>query len=59
MTRKTIEQKWHEQSEAAKKEAAALPYGPERDALTKKARQLETASEINSWLTSPGLQTPT
>jgi len=54
----TIEQKWHQQSEAAKNEAEKLPHGKERDALARKARQLHTASQINEWLASPGLQPP-
>ena len=58
MRKITIEQKWHQQSEAAKIEAEKLPYGRERDVLTRKARQLETASQINQWLSSPGLQPP-
>jgi hypothetical protein len=40
---KTIEQKWHEQSEAAKQEANKLPYGKTKSELLRKARQLETA----------------
>jgi hypothetical protein len=40
-------------------QAATLPPGPQRDALLKKIRQLETASHMNAWLTSPGLQPPT
>jgi hypothetical protein len=59
MFRKTIEQRWQILAEAAKREAALLPHGPERGASLKKARQLETASEVESWLTSPGLQPPT
>lgn len=53
-----IEQKWHQQSETAKSEAQKLPPGKERDALVRKARQLETASQINEWLSSSGLQPP-
>ena len=34
------------------------PQGPERDVLVKKIRQIETASHINEWLSSPGLQPP-
>jgi hypothetical protein len=56
--KQTIEQKWQQQSEAAKKEAQKLPHGKERDALTRKARQLETASQINQWLSSPELRPP-
>ncbi len=54
----TIEQKWHDQAEAYKQDAAQLPYGRERDELLRKARQLETASHVNEWLSSPGLTPP-
>jgi hypothetical protein len=54
----TIEEKWRQQSEATKSEAAKLPHGRARDALTRKARQLETASQINQWLSSPELKPP-
>jgi hypothetical protein len=40
-------------------ELADLKPGPQMDALRKKIRQLETASHMNEWLSSPGLQTPT
>jgi hypothetical protein len=39
-------------------QVAGLPSGPQKDALLKKIRQLETASYLNEWLTSPGLQPP-
>jgi hypothetical protein len=58
MRKITIEEKWHQQSEAAKNEAEKLPYGKEREALVRKARQLQTASQINQWLSSPELQSP-
>jgi hypothetical protein len=54
----TIEQNWHQRSEAAKSEAKKLPHGKEREALVRKARQLNTASQINEWLSSPELQPP-
>ena len=59
INKKTVEQKWHEQSEAAKQEAAKLPHGKLKSELLREARQLETASRINLWLSSPGLQPPT
>jgi hypothetical protein len=34
-------------------QAAALPPGPERDALVKKARQAELASHVDDWATAP------
>jgi hypothetical protein len=58
MRKITIEEKWHQQSQAAKIEAQSLPHGKERDALVRKARQLETASQINQWLSSPELRPP-
>ena len=47
-------------AEKAKLEAqvAKLKTGPQMDALRKKIRQLETASHMNEWLSSPGLQPP-
>lgn len=47
-------------AEKAKLEAqiAKLKPGPQRDGLLKKIRQLETALNINEWLSSPGLQPP-
>jgi hypothetical protein len=56
--KQTIEEKWHQQSRAAKEEAEKLPHGREREALAKKARQLETASQINQWLSSPEVKPP-
>ena len=41
-----------------KAKAAELRPGPERDALLKRARQAETASHIDEWANSPGLQPP-
>jgi len=40
-------------------QAAKLPPGPEREALIKKARQADTASHLDEWANSPGLQPPT
>jgi hypothetical protein len=56
---KSLEEKWHEQAECFKRQAETLPHGKEREELLHKARQLETASHINHWLSSPGLQSPT
>jgi hypothetical protein len=36
----------------------SLPKGRERELLSRKARQLETASHINEWLASHGLKPP-
>ena len=56
--KQTVEEKWRQQSKAAKEEAEKLPYGKQREVLLRKARQLQTASQINEWLSSPALQPP-
>ncbi|EKS39924.1 hypothetical protein [Afipia clevelandensis] len=58
MPRKTITQSWLQQAEALEREAETLPVGRARDALLKKARQLRTASEMDRWISSPGLKPP-
>ena len=47
-------------AEKARLEAqvAKLKPGPHKDGLLRKISQLDTASHINEWLTSPGLQPP-
>jgi hypothetical protein len=47
-----------QEAERLRAEAEKLPHGTERDMLLRKARQAETASHINEWLTSPGLRPP-
>jgi hypothetical protein len=37
---------------------AGTPHGPQRDAIVKKIRQLETAGHMSDWLKSPGLRPP-
>jgi hypothetical protein len=39
-------------------EASNLPPGSERDELLKKVRQVDIASDIDAWASSPGLQPP-
>jgi hypothetical protein len=39
-------------------QVAHLPPCPQKDRLLKKIRQLETATHINEWVSSPGLQAP-
>jgi hypothetical protein len=46
-------------AEEVRERAAKLPPGPERDALLKKLRQADTASHLDDWANSPGLQPPT
>jgi hypothetical protein len=42
-----------------REQADKLPDGPERDALLRKLRQADTASHMEDWANSPGLQPPT
>ena len=55
----TLEERLGEEASRLREEAKALPPGIERDQLIRRARQAETASRMNQWLTSPGLQSPT
>lgn len=55
---KSLEAKWAQQAAEFRAAAEKLPAGPHRDALLKTARQLGTASEMEKWLSSPGLQPP-
>jgi hypothetical protein len=48
--------KW---SDGVLEKANQLPPGPERDELLKKVRHAETASHLEQWVNSPGLQPPT
>jgi hypothetical protein len=45
-------------AEQARNAAKRLPPGPERDDLLFKARQGEAATNLERWLSSPGLQGP-
>jgi hypothetical protein len=46
------------EAERLRQNARTAPVGKERESLLRKARQLETASHIDEWLSSPGMQTP-
>jgi len=41
-----------------RRRAESLPPGAQRDALMKKVRQADTASHLDQWANSPGLQPP-
>ena len=42
----------------ARERAASLPAGLLRDDMLRKARQADTAANLDSWMDSPGLQPP-
>jgi hypothetical protein len=41
-----------------REQAASLPPGLQKDDLLRKARQADTASHLEEWVSSPGLQSP-
>jgi hypothetical protein len=45
-------------AEEIREKASRLRPGPERDALLKRASRADTASHIDEWANSPGLQPP-
>jgi hypothetical protein len=54
----TLEARLAEEAKRLREEAKLLPPGALREELIRKARHAETASHMNEWLTSPGLQPP-
>ena len=53
-----LDKRLSQEVERLRKEARGTPPGVERDKLIRKARLAETASHMNEWLSSPGLQSP-
>jgi len=45
-------------AKAVREKAATLPPGIERDDLLRRARRADTASHLDEWVRSPGLQPP-
>lgn len=54
----SLEVRLAESARRLRREAKLLPPGAKRDEMIRKARQAETASHMNEWLTSPGLRPP-
>jgi hypothetical protein len=54
----SLEERLSEKAKRLRAEAELLPPGARRDEMISKARQAETASHLNEWLTSPGLRPP-
>jgi hypothetical protein len=54
----SLEERLSEQAKRLRAEAKLLPPGARRDEMIRKARQAETASHMNEWLSSPGLRPP-
>jgi hypothetical protein len=54
----SLEKRLAEEAKHLREQAKSLRPGAERDSVIRKARQAETASHMNEWLTSPGLRPP-
>jgi hypothetical protein len=55
----SLEQRLDAEATRLREQAKFLPAGFEREQVLRKVRQIETASHMTEWLTSPGLQAPT
>ena len=54
----SLEEPLVEEAKRLREEAKLLPPGALREEMIRKARQAETASHMNEWVTSPGLRPP-
>ena len=55
---KSFQQRLAEEAVRFKELADQTPPGMQRELYLRRARQAATASQIDSWLSSPGLQPP-
>jgi hypothetical protein len=51
-------QRLEEQAKRLRQEAKGTPPGIEREKLIRRARQAETGSQIDQWVSSKGLKAP-
>jgi hypothetical protein len=56
---KTFQERLNEQAQVFRDEAKRIPPGTARDLLFRRADQAEAASQLDRWLSSPGLRQPT
>ena len=54
----SLKERLSAEAKRLREEAKGLPSGAAREALLRKARQSETASHMNEWLSSPGTRQP-
>jgi hypothetical protein len=52
------EERFSEEAKRLRAEAKLLPPGVVRDEMIRRARKAEIASQLNKWITSPGLRPP-
>jgi uncharacterized membrane-anchored protein YhcB (DUF1043 family) len=55
----TLKDRLAQAAQEARQHAKTLAPGKDRDDLLRFARQSDTASHIDEWLSSPGLRAPT
>lgn len=55
---KSLKERLIDEAQNLRDAAKLLPFGPERDAAMRKARQTEAAPHMDDWLNSPGLRPP-
>jgi hypothetical protein len=53
----SLEERLGQLADRLREQAKSLPNGIEREQLLRKARQCDTGSHMNEWLSSPGLRT--
>lgn len=56
---KSLQERLSEEAASLRAQAKLLEPGAEREVLLRRARQADTASHMDEWLRSPGLQPPT
>ncbi|MCW2359099.1 MULTISPECIES: hypothetical protein [Bradyrhizobium] len=54
----TFEYRLTQEAISLRQQAEGMPHSVRRDELLRKARQMDAASELNRWLSSPGLRAP-
>jgi hypothetical protein len=54
--KQSFEERLASYAESARKVAALLPPGAEKDELLRKAQQADTAVHLNTWANSPSFQ---
>jgi hypothetical protein len=55
---RSLQERLADEARQLLEEARLLPPGASREKILKRARQAETASRIDEWLSSPGLRPP-
>nr|WP_229181956.1 hypothetical protein [Bradyrhizobium oropedii] len=54
----TLQERLTSYAQEAREDAALLPPCAEKEDLLRRARQADTASHLDEWISSPGLQPP-